>query len=1076
MKTRLLVFILAFFISGSLKAQDLSIRFEQITTEDGLSQSTINDILQDSRGFLWFATEDGLNRYDGYEFKVYRNDSYDPFSISGNQISSILEADDGSIWIGTKGAGLNRFDRDLERFTTFSHDDSDNTSISHNYITALFQDEAGVILVGTQGGLNILNPRTNAFNVYSEMDKHAELREANITTLFKDSNDFIWIGTTEEGLYRFDRKNGEIKLYNTYTDNGNSISDNWIVDLYEDRDGILWIGTQDGGLNKYDPIKDSFLVYKSRNGDRRSISNNWVLSMYEDSRGTFWVGTLNGLNILDRENGEFVNFMELNYPINLSNNSITALYEDRSGVIWVGTQNGALNKFIHSSSESFTVYQNDPSNKNSLSNNNIWAITEDDQGHVWIGTQGGGINHLDQKTNTFTNYVSDPTNENSLSNDFINAILEDSDGTIWIGTMDGLNKYDPVGKKFIHYFNDPDDETTLSGNIITTIYEDSRGIIWFGTLNHGLNAYDREKEEFRRFVHTPGNSNSISHNKIWSMFEDNRGVFWVGTHGYGLNKYDRVRGTFERFVYDPDDENSLSDNFVNVITQDSKGDLWIGTINGLNKFNRSTQTFEHFTTEQGLPNNVIYGIIEDFRGHLWLSTNNGIADFDPVSGDVRIYDQADGLPSNEYRFGAFYKGHDGTMFFGGINGMVVFSPDSIRDNPYIPPVVLTDFQIYNEDVQISPKGSPLKKSIAETDEIELNWQDKVFSFQFAALHFAAPKENQYKYMMEGFDPGWQLAGNRRYVSYTNLPEGNTYTFRVIASNKDGIWNDEGISLRVKVLPPPWKTWWAYSIYSLFGVVVLVGFVNFQISKERKKKEKIEEQNEELEALVKERTLLLENEKEKSDALLYNMLPKEIADEIKEKGNASPRRYEEVSVLFTDFQNFTSTAATMSAKKLVDEVNEIFAAFDNIVEKYGLEKIKTIGDAYMAVSGLPAERTDHAVLCVQAAREMQEYINERNDRAAVKWKMRIGIHSGSVIAGVVGKKKFTYDIWGSTVILASRMEEVGEIGKINISATTCDMVSDHFQCEYRGKVNAEGQGELDMYFVGDYIGPDDESIS
>jgi class 3 adenylate cyclase len=382
-------------------------------------------------------------------------------------------------------------------------------------------------------------------------------------------------------------------------------------------------------------------------------------------------------------------------------------------------------------------------------------------------------------------------------------------------------------------------------------------------------------------------------------------------------------------------------------------------------------------------------------------------------------------------------------------------------------VVVTDFQIFNEDVRISAmKDAPLKKSITETDQIVLTWREKVFSFEFAALHFAAPEENQYQYMMEGFDDDWQNVGDRRFVSYTNLPDGYSYNFRVKAANKDGLWNEDGTNIQVKILPPPWKSWWAYGAYSLFGVMVLVGFVNFQIGKERKKKELVVEQNEELEALVKERTILLENEKEKSDSLLYNMLPKEIADEIKEKGAASPRRFEDVSVLFTDFESFTTTASSMSAKKLVDELNDIFEAFDNICDTYNIEKIKTIGDAYMAVSGLPVERDDHAISCVHAAVEMQKFITQRNETSAVKWKMRIGIHSGSIIAGIVGKKKFTYDIWGSTVILASRMEAVGEVDRINITATTCDLVSDYYETEYRGKVNVEGQGEIDMYFVGD----------
>ncbi len=1072
-RASVLVLLLGTICAGNLFSQDMSIRFEQITTEDGLSQSTINAILQDSRGFLWFATDDGLNRYDGYEFKVYRNLSYDFFSISNNQISALIEDRNGFIWVGTKGGGLNKLDREQERFVRHQHDENNAKSISHNYVNVLFEDEAGVILVGTQKGLNIFNPVLNEFSVYSEVNDHAALGEAEITALYKDSNDFIWIGTEEDGLFRFDRLSGEIKHF----EQGGEfpIPDNWIVTLYQDNLGTLWVGTQSGGLLRYNEEQQSFTSFTSVNFSTTSISNNWVLSLYEDSRGTFWVGTLNGLNTLDRETGEFTSLMDLNYPVNLSNNSISALYEDRSGVIWVGTRNGALNKFIRSSSESFTVYQNDPSNTRSLTNNNIWAISQDNDRNIWVGTQGGGVDVLTPGTNLFKNYSNDPNDPSSLSNDFVNAIIKSEDGQIWVGTIDGLNRYNADTDDFTHFRFDPDDETTISGNIITTLLEDSRGILWIGTLNNGLNAYDKETGEFRRFESIENDPSSISHNKIWSMFEDRRGVFWVGTHGFGLNKYDRARGVFTRFTNDPDDDTTISDNFINVITQDRNGNLWVGTINGLNKFDPESETFIRYSTQEGLPNDVIYGIIEDSIGHLWLSTNSGIVDFNPETETVRVYDMGDGLPSNEYRFGAYHKSFDGSLYFGGINGMVVFKPDSITDNPYVPPVVITDFQIFNEDVPISGVGSPLKKSIIETEEIELTWREEVISFEFAALHFAAPQENQYQYMMEGFDSDWQDVGNRRFVSYTNLPEGYTYTFRVKASNKDGLWNEDGVAIKLRILPPPWKTWWAYGIYSVLGAGLLIGFVNHQISRERKKKEQVVQYNEELEALVKERTILLEMEKEKSETLLYNMLPKEIADEIKDKGSATPRRYEEVSVLFTDFANFTSTAATMSAKKLVAEVNEIFEGFDNIIEKYGMEKIKTIGDAYMAVSGLPVEKPNHAYYCVKAAKEMQEFVQKRNEDAAVKWKMRIGIHSGSIIAGIVGKKKLTYDIWGSTVILASRMEEVSETGKVNISATTCDYVQDYFQCEYRGKVNVEGQGEMDMYFVEEQLGAPEETL-
>ncbi|MEP2448292.1 MAG: two-component regulator propeller domain-containing protein [Balneola sp.] len=311
--TTVISVIIVFGFSYAI-AQDKSVRFEQLTTADGLSQSTVNDILQDSRGFLWFATEDGLNRYDGYEFKVYRNNPNDSFSISGNQITTILEDENNSIWVGTRGGGLNHFDREKEQFTRFTHDIDNKKSISNNYVTDLYEDEFGVILVATQSGLNILNPNTNTFSVFTEMDKNSALQNARITTITNDSKNFIWIGTVENGLFRFNRETGEIR---NYVVQNSSISDNWIVTLYEDKLGALWVGTQSGGLNKFDAANDQFTNYSSVKKNISSISNNWVLSMYEDSRGTFWIGTLNGLNILNRETGEFISFIDLNLPTNL---------------------------------------------------------------------------------------------------------------------------------------------------------------------------------------------------------------------------------------------------------------------------------------------------------------------------------------------------------------------------------------------------------------------------------------------------------------------------------------------------------------------------------------------------------------------------------------------------------------------------------------------------------------------------------------------------------------------------------------------------------------------------------------
>lgn len=1055
-----------FFLALTASGQNISMRFTHITLEDGLSQSTINDILQDSKGFLWFATEDGLNRYNGYTFTVFKNEPGNPYSISNNSISDIIEDQNGDIWVATRGGGLNRFDRETERFEHFKPDENDSTSLSDSYVTALFEDRSGVILVGTQSGLNIYEPQKRSFLHYTpDKGNNNSLKGEWITSIFEDHDGILWIGTQDNGLNRFDRANDRFTHYGYDPADPTSLSDNWVVTVYEDRENNLWVGTQSGGLSRLNRETQEFKRFKHDPNNSNSLSHNWVLTMYEDRYGEFWVGTLNGLNIFDRRNDRFIDVTAIKGAPDLNNKSINSLFEDRSGVFWVGTKDDALHKFVRST-EYFTIYEQKPGSPLSLSENNVWAVREMDDGSLWIGTQGGGLNVISPDREEISYYTSIPEDSGSLSDNFVNSIFQDKDGTIWVGTINGLNEYIPSEDAFRHYRHDPNDPTSLGGDIITTIYEDKIGTLWVGTLNNGLSQLDKSTGTFTTYKSEPGNVESLSHNKIWSFYEDRNGVFWVGTHGYGLNKYDRANDQFRRYVHRPADSTSISNNFINFIYQDSQQRYWIGTLNGLNRFNPRSETFKSYSTEDGLPNNVIYGMIEDDRGHLWMSSNNGISDFNPETGEFRNYDVGDGLPGNEYRFGAYHRGNSGTMYFGGINGVVSFESDSIRQNPHIPPVVFTQFEIYNRPVDIN-SGSILEKSITETEEINLSYREQVFSFEFSGLHYAAPSQNSYAYMMEGFDEEWQYIGNRRFVSFTSMPPAE-YTLRVKAANKDGVWNNEGTSIRINIAPPPWQTWWAYVVYGFITLLTVGGFIQYRIEKERKKKKHLESQNEELETLVVDRTKELLAEKEKSDTLLYNILPREVAEELKDKGTTTPRRFEDATILFCDFQGFTSAAASMPADRLVNELNDIFQHFDGIIESYGLEKIKTIGDAYMAAGGIPSEHENHALKCVEAALTMLEYIEERNSESSYKWEMRVGMHSGGVVAGVVGRVKFTYDLWGDTVILASRLEAAGEAGKINISASTHALIKEYYDCKYRGKVQAEGKGKIDMYFVVDRL--------
>ncbi len=650
----------------------------------------------------------------------------------------------------------------------------------------------------------------------------------------------MWVGT-QEGLFSFNRETGVFTPYKYSADDPGSIGHNYIRLIYKDRAGLLWIGTDGGGLNKLIPGAE------------------------KDDAPTF------------------VRYQkEPNNPNCLNGNAVESVYEDRSGVLWVGVYHGGLNKLLFSGvegfereKEQFIHYQHIPGNPNSLSHNFVNALLEDNEQTLWIGTDGGGLNRLTlpgEKGNplTFHHYRSDPADPGSLSDDIVTAILQDSGGNLWFGTYTGgLDKLTPEalkavsgskgegkrGKpKFVHYRNEPGNVKSLSNDFVIAIIEDSQGVMWVGTVGGGLNRYNKESDDFTSFVLDATSPSSLIDNNIFSLCEDRGGNLWIGTVE-GLDRMVPASGPdgkarFIHHVHRPGDSDSLSHNFVRVIFQDSRDRLWVGTNGGgLNlmvpsgKGGMEGVAFKHYRDKDGLPNNVILGILEDEKGNLWLSTNKGISKFDPKRLTFKNYDVRDGLQSDEFCRGAFFKNRCGEMFFGGNNGFNIFHPNNIKESADVPPIVITGFSVLNKPVPIgAPVGGKviLEKSITYTDEIELSYKDYVFSFRFAALHYANPDRNRYAYMMEGLDADWNYMENRSFATYTTLSPGS-YVFRVRGSNNDGAWNDEGVFLNICITPPFWKTWWFYGMVALVLLMVILGVHFYRvrqiIQRERRKYEK-----------------------------------------------------------------------------------------------------------------------------------------------------------------------------------------------------------------------------------------------
>jgi signal transduction histidine kinase/ligand-binding sensor domain-containing protein/CheY-like chemotaxis protein len=785
------------------------INFSHISIDQGLSQSVVNCILQDSQGFLWFGTQDGLNRYDGYEFKVYKNDPDDIQSLSNDWITSIVEDADGALWIGTLGGGLNKFDRDIDQFTRYINNPEDPNSISHDVVSDILIDPEGTIWVATNGGgLNQFDRDSGSFTSYmNDADNPDSITTNGVSSLLVDRNGAFWVGTNGGGLNLFNPESGTFTSYKNDPEDPYSISGDNINSIFEDQEGILWVGTGGAGLNRFEQDTERFYLIKPDKGDPDNASNAIIQAIHEDRSGVLWVGIDGGgLITFDRAADKYTHFQHDPSNANsLSSNQILSILEDDAGILWFGTFGGGVNKYDPSAAK-FNLFRSTPDEPNGLNSNGIWGIFEDKSGVLWIGTSSGGLNRYDRRTGNWRHYMTDPEDPDSISSNTVMIITQDSNGMLWIGTWGGgLNRLNPGTGIFTQYDTAP---------LILALYEDPSGLLWVGGTQ-GLSVLNRKTGEITSFEDNPKAPQSLS-NTIYTIDEGQDGVVWVGMLNGGLVGIDLEKDTFRQYLHDPQDPRSLGDDIILDVHQDQNGVLWAATVSGLDRLELESGTFQHYREKDGLANNTIYGILEDDEGNLWLSTNNGLSKFNIQDESFTNFDVNDGLQGNEFNQNSFAKSSRGEMFFGGLSGVNSFFPEQVIDNSYIPPIVITDFKLFNESVEVGEE-SPLQKPIYVTETIELPYTDDFFSFEFASLHFSAPEENQYAYIMEGLDKGWNDIGSRRFAGYTNVPPGD-YTFRVQGTNRDGVWNEVGAAVDIIITPPFWQTWW----FRILAIATIAG--------------------------------------------------------------------------------------------------------------------------------------------------------------------------------------------------------------------------------------------------------------
>jgi signal transduction histidine kinase/ligand-binding sensor domain-containing protein/CheY-like chemotaxis protein len=853
-------------ISSLLSAQNQQLHFEHLGTANGLSELNINAILQDSRGFIWVATNDGLNRYDGYKFKIFRNDVKDTTSLGSNYIQDIKEDKDGNIWIATVGGGLNKFDRKTNRFFHYAHNEKDSRSISSNFVSKIAIEKSGKIWAATQqNGLNLFDPKTgSSLHYINSSNDPKSISDNQLTTIYNDSQNNLWVGTSNSGLSLFDRKSNSFVNYKHLENDKGSISGNKITAIFEDSRHQLWIGTQETGLNLYNKSTGTFSHFTNDPHNSNSLVHNSVQSIAEDDDHNLWIGTENGgLSIYNSYYGQFINsFHDEVDNTSLSGNSADIILKDRAGNMWVGVFGGGINLYKKNKSE-FMHYKHS-SLPTSLSNDFVLSFFEDNNYNIWIGTDGGGLNMFNVKSQKFTAYKHQDSNKNSIAGDNILEIKEDDQKNLWLGTWgNGVSVMDPKTKTFRSFRHDPGNPASLGGDNVYAIAQTPDKKIWLGTFGDGLDQYQPATHSFVHFRYNPADSKSLSGDRINTMLSDSKGNLWIGTDDAGLNLYKPATNSFIHFKHN-DHSNSLSNNTVLDLYEDHNGNIWICTLAGLNLFDPVSGHFTVFKTKDGLPNDYTQAVLEDNNGHFWVTTNNGIAMFDPKTRKFKNFTTEDGLQADEFKQHAALKSRTGALYIGGVNGFNSFFPDQIVQAPYNPPLALTNLEIFNKTVLVAKNSddpSPLKQDISEARSITLSHDQSVISFEYAALDYLSPGKKKYAYILEGFDKGWNYVADKNTAVYTNIPPG-TYVFKVKSQNMEGIWSPDVLSLNVTVVPPFWLTWWFRSLVFIFVVSCVYGAYRYRVKSilkqkivlEREVKERTEEvtrQSQELQAINEE---------------------------------------------------------------------------------------------------------------------------------------------------------------------------------------------------------------------------------
>jgi len=982
--------------------------FERLDVQNGLPSSNVYSVLQDSTGLVWLGTEDGLVSFDGRDRIGVRSYSVED-GLAPKGVRCLLMDRTGRFWAGHTGGGISL--RTGRSFTLAKPPGaaltSDITGIIENgdgsfWITTMGQGALHVTAVGDDGTLT-----AQAYGSEQGLLEH-----------------LLDVRRFRDGTIAFLEDGGTLKKWEPSSKRFVSLEWNGLQDvlgvnaLYEDAAGRLWLGTISSGAYVLDHRTGQVVNYSTANG----LPSNLVSSFGEDATGQVWVGTWGGGAAVIGLNGVRRHY----HPGNgLESLQVRKITRDREGNMLLATSDYGL--IVFKGERFLNLLEQD-----GLLDQQVWAVMEDRNGRLWFGTDGG-VSILDptvQGTGMIKTLQTVRTSR-------VRSIVEDALGTIWIGSeTNGLVHLDPSGFNPIPH---PDLDVLIPRGKVTALAVGQPGELWVGTVT-GLRRYSSGAPPM-----VYGEDDGVPTTPVTALFRDDKGTIWVGSKDKGITRIDNGKATRV------DLGRALSPS---CFVQDKEGRLWMGSMNqGVVVLKDGKQELA-YTKEDGLLDNTVRSLVRDEEGSIWIGTVSGLNCRRPGQEGFLAYTERSGFIGVEAKPGAVCLARNGDLWFGTAKGATRVVPEKGEGSAQPPLVALRGLSVNLEDRPVE-------------QDLRLGHSERSIRIHYGAVSLSDPGAVRYAYMLEGLDNDWQPLTSETDAYYPALPPGS-YTFKVKSLNRAGLWSERPAELAFTILPPWWQSWWFYTALTLVIAISVLSYIKVRERQLRLRNQILERKVEERTAEVVAQSKEIEGQKVQIEDLLLNILPKQISDELKDKGKATARRHEAVTVMFTDMKGFTKAAEKMSPEQLVDELDECFIKFDEIIGRYGIEKIKTIGDSYMSASGVPSSDPFHAIKSVMAALEVREMMDqwrrEHEAKGKEPWILRIGLHTGPVVAGVVGKRKFAYDIWGDTVNTASRMESSGVPGEVNVSGATYALIKDRFECEHRGQVEAKNKGAIDMYFV------------